>query len=305
MNAFLLLQQMLILFGMMMTGYLACKAGWADKTSGQKLSSLIVHILNPALMISSLWGKEISGSGKILVQNLAVVLLYFVFVIFCGFLYCAVFRPEKTKASRIKLLTAFSNVGFMGIPIVRALYGAEYVIFIVVYILIFNVLVYTYGVYLCLGMTTEKKEFSLKKIFNIGTVSCMISILLFVLQVPVSTPVLSFFTYLGDAVIPLSMIVIGISMAQADMKELLKTKENYGFLLFKMLLVPASGVLLFRLLPLDRYVYLVFSLIVSMPCASISGMMAQEYAGNGDECNKMVLLTTVVSVVTIPLISLI
>ena len=100
--------------------------------------------------------------------------IYFVFVIFCGFLYCAIFRPEKTKASRIKLLTAFSNVGFMGIPIVRALYGAEYVIFIVVYILIFNVLVYTYGVYLCLGMTTEKKAFSPIEDTDNGTYSSLI-----------------------------------------------------------------------------------------------------------------------------------
>ena len=71
-----------------------------------------------------------------------------------------------------------------------------------------------------------------------------------------------------------------------------------------MLLVPAAGILLFGLLPLNQYVYRIFALIVGMPCATLTGMMAQEYAGRGDECNRMILLSTICSVLTIPLVSL-
>ena len=304
MNTLLLLQQMLILFAMMLTGFAACKAGWADRQTGQKVTSLIVHILNPALIISSLCGKKAEDSGSILVQNIGVVLLYFLFLILCGFLYCRIRSFSGSESGRIQLLTVFSNVGFMGIPVVRNLYGAQYLIFVVFYMLVFNILIYTYGVFLCFKMKGDKAVFSPGRILNTGTIVCAAAILLFVLQIPMPASVLTFFSGLGDAAIPLSMIVIGISVAQTDLKELLRSKENYIFLLFKMLLVPAAGILLFGLLPLNPYVYRIFALIVGMPCATLTGMMAQEYAGRGDECNRMILLSTICSVVTIPLVSL-
>ena len=145
----------------------------------------------------------------------------------------------------------------------------------------------------------------LKSLINPGFITCILAIIVFFLEIEIPAPAVTFLNYMGDAAVPLSMMTIGISLGQSGFRELFADKENYYFILFKMILVPVIGVLLFRLLPLDSNVYSVFTMMVSMPCGAITGMFAEEYAGRGDECNRLVLLTTVVSVVTIPLVSLI
>ena len=307
MKAFLLFQQMLVLAAMMMCGFLAFKLKWIDRPGAQKLSTLVVRIFNPIMILSSVLGKRSSDAAQFLKQDLLLAGLYFAFVILFGLLYAKLRRFDRPDANKYQFLLAFSNLGFMGIPVVRSVFGPEYVIYIVIYLLIFNVLVYTYGVWLAMGMGNEKKAFSPRILLNTGVIICVAAVILFAFQIQVPEPVETFCSYMGDTAIPLSMMAIGISLAQSDLKQLFLDMENYIFILVKMLVMPAAGVLLFRLLPVDlnETVFAIFTLMVSMPCGAIGGMFAQEYAGRGDECNRLILLTTVVSVVTVPLISLI
>ena len=305
MQAFLLFQQMLVLFAMIMTGYLAYRCRLIDRRGGQQLTTLVVKIFNPLMILASVIGKHSSDAGELLLQDLFTAGLYFIFVILCGILYGHIRRFSRADRNKYQLLTVFSNLGFMGIPVVRAVFGPEYVIYIVIYLLIFNVLVYTYGVIIAMGMAGQKSSFSLKHLFNTGFITCILSIIIFFMEIEIPAPAVTFLNYMGDTAVPLSMMTIGISLAQSGFRELFADKENYFFILFKMILVPVAGVLLFRLLPLDSTVYSIFTLMVSMPCGAITGMFAEEYAGRGNECSRLILLTTVVSVITIPLVSLI
>ena len=305
MQAFLLFQQMLVLFAMIMTGYLAYRCRLIDRRGGQQITTLVVKIFNPLMILASVIGKHSSDAGDLLLQDLFTVTLYFVLVTLCGLLYGHIRRFNREDRNKYQLLTVFSNLGFMGIPVVRGVLGPEYVIYIVIYLLFYNVIVYTYGVIIAMGMSDQKHSFSLKSLINPGFITCILAIIVFFLEIEIPAPAVTFLNYMGDAAVPLSMMTIGISLGQSGFRELFADKENYYFILFKMILVPVIGVLLFRLLPLDSNVYSVFTLMVSMPCGAITGMFAEEYAGRGDECNRLVLLTTVVSVVTIPLVSLI
>ena len=305
MKALLLFQQMLVLFAMMMTGFLAYRLGWVDRHGGQKVTTLVVKVFNPLMILSSVTGKRSGDAGSLMGQNLLLAMLYFVFVILCGYLYCFIRKLPRKDGNMYLLLTSFSNLGFMGIPVVRAVFGPEYIIFIVFYLLIFNILVYTYGIFLAMGMSDKKHSFSAKSLLNTGMAACLVSVILFFFQIQVPDPVVTFCSYMGDTAVPLSMIVIGISLAQSSFSDLFRKRETWIYLLFKMILVPVAGVLLFRLLPVNTEVFSIFTLMVSMPCAAIAGMFSQEYAGRGDEANRIILLTTVLSVITIPLISLI
>ena len=305
MKALLLFQQMLVLFAMMMTGFLAYRRNWVDRHGGQKITTLVVRVFNPLMILSSVMSRRSPDAGTLLTQDLVLSVLYFIFLILCGLLYGRIRRFDKSEASKNQLLLVFSNLGFMGIPVVRGVFGPEYVIYIVIYLFIFNVLAYTYGIYLAMRMSNVRHSFSPELLLNTGFLSCILAIVLFILQIELPDPVISFCSYMGDTAVPLSMIVIGISLAQSSLKDLFADKETYLFLLFKMILVPITGVLLFRLLPFEKEVFDIFTLMVSMPCAAIGGMFAQEYANRGDECNRIILLTTVAAVVTIPLVSLI
>ena len=335
----LLFRQMLVLFAMMVTGFLAFRRGIFGKTGQREISALIVRILNPFLMISSILANAGDAGGPVLLQNLAMVGIYYALLIVVSFVYVRLRRfPDRDKCLQ-QLMLVLSNIGFLGIPVVRAVYGPQYVLYVVFYMLVFNVLAYTYGIYLASGLTKDRTEetaaktsaerhlsesaaeastgqhlsksqasaprrFEPRRIINIGTISSLIAILLFLFRPPVPAPVQDFCTYMGNACIPLSMILIGGSLAQLPLREIFRVPENYIFTILKMLVIPAAGILLFRGLPFDEEVKRVFYLLLSMPVASLAGMLAEEYGGSGNEINKVTAMTTIVSVVTIPLLAL-
>ena len=319
----LLFRQMLVLFAMMATGFLAFRLGVFGKTGQKEISALIVRILNPFLMISSILSHTGEADGPVLLQNLAMVSLYYAFVIAAGFLYVHLRRLSHREQCLQQLMLVFSNVGFLGIPVVRAVYGPQYVLYLVFYMLFFNVLAYTYGIYLAGSLAdspaapavsaqpaktgprgASPRHFQLRRIVNIGTVSGVIAILLFILRPPVPEPVQEFCSYMGNACVPLSMILIGGSLAQLPLREIFRNPENYIFTAVKMLLFPAVGILLARLLPFAPEVRNVFYLVLSMPVASLAGMLAEEYGHSGNDVNKVTAMTTLASVLTIPLLSL-
>ena len=318
----LLLRQMLVLFAMMMTGFLAFRLGVFGKTGQKEISALIVRILNPFLMISSILSHSGEADGPVLLQNLAMVSIYYAFMIAASFLYVRLRRFSRREQCLQQLMLVFSNVGFLGIPVVRAVYGPQYVLYLVFYMLFFNVIAYTYGIYLAGSLAPADTEtapsrpanagsrgasprrFRLRRIVNIGTVSGVIAILLFILRPPVPEPVQEFCSYMGNACVPLSMILIGGSLAQLPLREIFRNPENYIFTAVKMLIFPAAGILLARALPFTPEVKSVFYLVLSMPVASLAGMLAEEYGRSGNEVNKVTAMTTLASVLTIPLLSL-
>ena len=364
----LLFKQMLVLFAMMAAGYLAFRAGVFGRTGQKEISALIVRVLNPFLMISSVLSHTGGVDGPVLLQNLAMVGMYYAFLIAASFLYVRLRRFSARERCLQQLMLVLSNLGFLGIPVVRAVYGPQYVIYLVFYIMLFNVLAYTYGIYLASGSAAEKKpanagraetsapalanagngkgsgtasanagaseasasasanagraaasasasanagsrgasssRFPLRRIVNIGTISSMIAIVLFILRPPVAEPVQEFCSYMGNACVPLSMILIGGSLAQLPLREIFRNPENYIFTAVKMLILPAIGILLARFLPFSPEAKSVLFLVLSMPVASLAGMLAEEYGGCGNEVNKVTAMTTIASVLTIPLLSL-
>ena len=304
MNTLILFQQLLVLSAMIAAGFLAFRLHWIDQPTASKASTLVVKIFNPMMIISSTIGRNSGNAGKLLVQNFLLSLIYFAVLTAAGFIYVKYRRFDKSSSNLHMLVTVFSNLGFMGIPLVKALYGDDYIIYLVFYLMVFNVLAYTFGIRLAVGIADGSARFRPAMIFNTGMASCIISVLLFVLKVPVAAPVASFCSYMGNTAIPLSMMIIGVSLAQTDLKDLFDP-SNYRYIFFKMLLLPAVCSLLIRFFPVEEHLRTLFCLMVSMPAASLSGMLAEEYAGRGHECNRLVILTTVVSVITIPLVSLI
>ena len=114
------------------------------------------------------------------------------------------------------------------------------------YILIYNILLYTYGIHLISGGKKEKTDF--KKLMNPGVAACLVSVVVFAGNIPAAESVKSFTGYMGNAAIPMSMMLIGASIAQANLKELLGEAKIYAFLAIKLLIIPmtqrwSSGIL--------------------------------------------------------------
>ena len=302
MNSMILFQQLLVLLALMMTGFLAYKTKLIDDGTYEHLSSLMVWILNPFLMVSGVLGKNNSVSGKLIVENMVLVGLLYLFLFLAGILYCSLLRYKNETSYLYRFVMLFPNVGFMGVPLVKEMFGNEYIVLVAFYMLAFNVLCYSYGVYLSSRYGGNTEKFDIQKMISPGMITSILSILIFAFQLQLPSPIVNYVDYLGTTSIALSMMIIGVFMARLDWKSAFAKAEYYIFTVVSMLILPILFVCLIKHLPFNQTAIGVAQIMICMPVASMTCMFTQEYGGDGTEASKLIALTTVCTVITAPLV---
>ena len=286
----------------MAVGYLSYNYKILGDDGYKQLSSLVVRVLNPFLMISGVCGKRLSFSSEIVNQNIILVCIFYTSLFLLGFLYIKLIGCKDNRSYLYRMLILLPNVGFMGIPLVKSMLGSEYIVFVTFYILGFNIIAYTYGIYLSSRYGNKATKLDVKKIFNLGTICAFIAILIFSYNITLPAPIVSFVNYMGESCIVLSMIVVGAFLAKADFKTILCNKLNLFFVFIFMFLVPLIMVILSKKISFDPNIIGVFQIMCCMPIGSANCMFAQEYGGDGTEAAHLVAITTVATVLTAPLV---
>ena len=333
------LGQMLVLLAMMAVGFFAYKKEWVtDETAGH-LSKMVVNVFNPILVVNGVLGQDSSQAGSNVAWNIGFILFYFVLLVVIGSFMPLAVRPSTKLKSIYRLMTIFSNVGFMGIPVIRSIFGDGAMIYVAFYILGYNIMLYTCGVYLsqkageenrvhtfsylegvAAGQISRNKTVSeteskqngsgiavfLKRLMNPGVIAALLAVIIFAFGIKMPGPIVTFCNYMGNTTIPLSMIMIGISMAQADMKAVFTDWRIYMFILLRMVLLPIFMIFAFKgfvaAYAIDALVFGVFIIELGMPVGSIIVMLTRENGGDAAYCTRGVVLSTLASILTIPLI---
>lgn len=295
-----LLQQMGILFVYMMIGYVACKKEYFDQEFGKKLSWLVVNVANPMLAISAVVNNEEQIAKKDFYVTVLLAICFYAFFLILAQILPRLIGVQKSDIGVYKMMTTFNNIGFMGFPVIAAAYGNGALIYAVPFSIMFNILCYTWGIQtLCGG--GEKGNW--KRIINIGTISGIISIVLFFMQIPVPKMICSLSAGLSNLTGPLSMLVIGISIAAMELKDLFTDVKLLKFALIKLLAVPVAAMLFVCQVIDNRLICEVFLVMMATPAASMCAMLSQQYGGDYELAAKGVALTTILSVVTMPIVS--
>ena len=295
-----LLQQMGILFVYMMIGYVACKKEYFDQEFGKKLSWLVVNVANPMLAISAVVNNEEQIAKKDFYVTVLLAICFYAFFLILAQILPRLIGVQKADIGVYKMMTTFNNIGFMGFPVIAAAYGNGALIYAVPFSIMFNILCYTWGIQtLCGG--GEKGNW--KRIVNIGTISGIISIVLFFMQIPVPKMICSLSAGLSNLTGPLSMLVIGISIAAMELKDLFTDVKLLKFAFIKLLVVPVAAMLLVCQVIDNQLICEVFLVMMATPAASMCAMLSQQYGGNYELAAKGVALTTILSVVTMPIVS--
>ncbi len=306
--------QMLILLAMMLCGAFAYKLKWIGEEGSANISKIVVNIFNPMLVLSGVMGDTSAISNEKMIGNAELIAIYYVVVIAFGLILPWIIRAPKRLHSIYVLMTTFSNLGFMGIPVARGLYGDEGVVYVALYVLVYNIFVYTYGMSLARraaceknGIMKQEKEplfVTLKRVINPGVVTALLALVIFMKKVTFPQPIVTFCSYMGDTTIPLSMMMIGISIAKADLKSYLKDARMYLFILLRMVALPIIVALLMKNMGFDAVVFGVFIIELSMPVGSVIGLFAKECGADDAYCMKGSVLSTLASIITIPIVGL-
>lgn len=304
----LLLEQMVVLFLLMGIGFYCYKKGMITDESSKRLSAIVVNIANPAMVLTGCMGDSKIKGQELLQVAFLIVLIYGTLLILALFIPKLLNIPARS-AGTYRAMTIFSNIGFMGFPVISALYGREALLYASLFTIPYNVLIYTYGVS---AMTTGaggkeesgKMGFSWNRVLNAGVIACIITIIVYLLQLPVPTFVETTVTHLSNLTAPLSMMVIGASLATINLKKLFTDVKLLLFSAIKLLIIPVAGVLIIRQFVSNEMICGVCMVMLATPVGSMTAMLAQQYDGDYEMASKGVALTTVLSVITMPIVSM-
>lgn len=297
MSAGIVLQQMLIIFILIMVGYVTCKKGIISAEMSRGISALVVNVCNPSILIRSVFSVDDTVTNeKVLLAVLAGAVMYILLLAFsCIIPRCL--KVEKKWKNHYAMMCIFGNTGFIGIPLVSAVLGDQALIFVAVVNAYFNLIFYTYGIRLAEG---EKGRFSWKNFLNVGNISIVITILLFFLRPQLPKVITSSIDYMADTTTFLAMVVIGISLARSNLKDIFTQKKLYVFIALRFLIVPVVIGLILKLFIHDELIYGVMVLLSAVPVANLPLMRIEETGGDGQMLSRAIILSTILSVITIP-----
>lgn len=250
---------------------------------------------------------------------LGIYLVVYILLIIAGLLIPRILRVPNMYHYSYQMLTVFGNVGFIGIPLASAVLGAESLIFVSIYNLIFNILIYTFGItllqkaearQLAAGSSTAQRPGSgittplWKKLVNAGTVSAAATIIFYLGDFHVPALVSSTLNYMGQATTLLSMLVLGISLAQMKPKDIFSHPKLYGFTLLRQILVPIGCILILRPFIQNPLILNTMALMLAVPAANMPLMLSKQLQVETDTISQGIILTTILSLGTIPVVSL-
>lgn len=298
----LMLEKMTVLFLLMFIGWLMVKLKVISNENCKVLSAIVINIATPAMILSACVGGESTIKGKDLINTVVVAGGIYLAQILMAQMIPKLLKVDKKDEGCYKLMTIFSNIGFMGFPLVQALYGSEALLYAAVFQIPYNLLIYTYGIEQMQSEETVSKKGRLKKALNVGVIACLITIVLYLTEIKLPEVINTTISYLSALTAPLSMLVIGASFTVIDVKGMFTDKRLIVFAVLKLLVIPIIGCTILKFTVANKLLRGVCIIMLATPVGSMTAMFAQQYNKNYELTAKGVALTTLLSVVTIPII---
>lgn len=298
----LLLQQMIVLFFYMGIGFACGKKHIIGDEAAKALSWIVVNLANVAMILSAGISEEQTVTRHALVVTAVVAVAVYGFLILIAYGIVPLLRVPKADGGVFRVMTIFSNIGFMGFPVISAIYGESALLYASIFLFPYNVLIYTYAIR---AMQKDKSSGGLqwKNILNAGVIACIIALICYLTGVHVPSFIKTAVDGLSALTAPLSMIVIGQSMTHMKLAEVFTDVRLLIFSAIKLLVIPIVGVLILRMFIQDEMLLGVSMVMLATPVGSMTAMLAQQYDGDYMLASKGVALTTILSVATMPAVS--
>lgn len=296
----ILLRQMIVLAFIMLIGYFLARKDILDKATTKKISWIVVNLCNPALMINAALGEERLSESTLLLTVKVAGAIYLFLLIF-GAILPYILCDKKNKI--YSLMIVFGNVGFMGYPILQAMYGSQAVLIASIFNLYYGILMYTYGIICVSGQKISLKN--LKMLLNSGIIAGVLELIIYLNHIKLPGVVEDTVGMISDLTAPLSMMVIGATFVEFSLKKLVGDVRIMVFSIIRMIVLPLALFPVFRYFIEDSLLLGVCLVMVAVPVGSMNVMMAQQYNGDVETSSKGVAITTLLSVATMPLLFMI
>ena len=296
----IVIKKIIEMFIILLVGTLIYKVKIIDDVSTKHLSNVLLMLVSPLLIVQS---YQIDFNKELLCGLLWALLASFLTFLFMIIVSEFLFHGDRNRSSVEKIAVSYSNSGFIGIPLISGVLGDKGVFYMTAYITVFNVLLWTHGV-LLMG-DSEGLKGAWKNFLSPAIIAVMVGIILFLFQLRLPQFIENPLEMIASMNTPLGMIVAGANLAQGNILKSLKNKRFYYLSFIKLIVYPLAGLVILWLLPLDFEVAFTVFIAVACPAGASVIMFAQRYDRDAYYASEIFVITTLLSAVTLPLLSII
>ena len=293
--------QIFILVLLIAAGYVAVSTKIVDPRATRGLSGLLINITIPALIVASM---QVPFTPERLVGAETLILATGMLYVFSFALAWAVSKAMRVPAAEegvLQFAIVFGNVGFMGFPVAQTLFGADALFYVAIFNLVFNLLVFSVGI----AMLTGEREggFDPRLLANPGIAASAAGFLLFLGSVEIPSPFIDAIGLLGGVTTPLAMIIVGAMLATFPAREMVGDWRIWATSAVLLLAVPVAYCYLFSPVFSDPLINGVMITMAAMPAAANTAIFAEQYGADARLASQIVFVSTIGSLVTIPLMT--
>ncbi|MBQ7200676.1 MAG: AEC family transporter [Eubacterium sp.] len=290
------LQQMGMIAFLVAIGFLTGKRKIVDSVSSKSISTIVVDICNPAMMLTSALGGSITAGHDELITAGAIAVIFYAVMVLIGFVLPKLLRVETDKQRFYNMMCVYTNVGFIGIPVAHAILPPDGMLCVLVCNVMYSLLFYTHGVAVLSG---NKEKIRPSQILSPGTIAAIISILIVWFRISLPEVINETISYVGNATVFLSMLLLGVSIARSGLLEGLKSVKLWLFILIRMIALPTVLAVILKSLNIDPVITAGMCLMATMPVGNLPLIQAEKTGEDTTILSRAIAVTTVVSMITI------
>ena len=295
----LLMEEIVKLFVIMFMGYAVVKAGLMKSSESKSVSVILVYLVIPCVIIKAFQVDYTPDVQKGLFLAIAAAVAVHILFLLITVPLKKIFQMDVIEQAT----SIYSNAGILVIPLVQELLGQDYVIYSSAYIAVQLILLWTQGK----NMLCEEEKLEWKKIFlNVNIISIIAGIVLFLFRIKFPAGVQDVLGMMNNMIGPLGMLLAGMAIAEVPLKSIFTKKRNYLSVAFRLLLYPVLGLFLMKAIQIvvnlensSQILLTVYLACVTPACASVTSM-AQLYDKDAAYASSLYVLTTLLSIVTMP-----
>lgn len=300
----LVLQQMIIFVLLMLVGAWARKKQILTEENQAQITQLVLNIAYPAIILSGVTGEGPHIAGPELLQAGGVILGMLAVLLVVARVLPRLLGFPKAEQGMVNVMTVFTNIGFMGVPMIDGIYGKDALIYMTLLLIPFNLLFFSYVIQTIKGGGVQVEPFRLKNLLNPGMISCVLALIIYLGQIKLPYVLTASIRMLGSMTGPLAMMLLGAALLETDWK----TMVNRRILVYtgiKMLVLPIVGTLALKAFVDNTYLLATCMATLATPSGNVLPLLAALYNKEAYPVSVQgVALTTGAAVVTMPLVAL-
>ena len=302
MNITVIIDQLIQLFLLILLGYLLYKTGLINQASNQSLTRLVLQVTMPCMVLDSVLQQTGERDIRTVGFVFLLAVIYYLAMPFVSCLLCILLRLPKKSRGVYMFMSVFENIGFMGIPLINAIYGPTGVLYTAVFNIIFNLAAFGYGPWMISIGAGAATRFSLRDVLSPGSLVSLLAILLYFTGISLPSILAGPIGSVGAMTTPLAMILIGSTLATMKLGDVFRDIHVYPYILVRQVVLP---LLIFPALKgaiQDKMVLGVFFILFIMPAASNCVLFATNYHNDEALAARTVFISTLLCIITIPLL---